>query len=77
MRMTSYRLSPLEEAENCRRQALAYLGRPEASFLLRVAEAFEGLNDEIGSVPSRAGSTDSVPSPVGFPRFKLTLPAGG
>jgi hypothetical protein len=32
-----------EEAENCRRRALAYLGRPEAPFLLRVAKAFEDL----------------------------------
>lgn len=32
-----------EEAENCRRRALAYLGRPEAPFLLRVARAFEDL----------------------------------
>lgn len=35
-----------EEAENCRRQARSYLGRPEASFLLRVAEAFEELHFE-------------------------------
>ncbi len=34
----------LEEAENCRRKALAYLGRPEATFLLRVAKAFEELD---------------------------------
>lgn len=33
----------LEEAENCRRQAISYLGRPEAPFLLRVAKAFEEL----------------------------------
>ena len=31
----------LEEAENCRRKAHAYVGLPEASFLLRVAEGFE------------------------------------
>ena len=34
----------LEEAENCRRKALAYLGQPEAELLLRVAEAFEELD---------------------------------
>ena len=33
----------LEEAQNCRRQALAYVGNPEAPFLLRVASAFEDL----------------------------------
>ena len=33
----------LEEAENCRRKAHAYVGLPEASFLLRVAEGFERL----------------------------------
>jgi len=32
-----------EEAENCRRQALTYVGQPEAPFLLRIAEAFEDL----------------------------------
>ena len=34
----------LEEAENCRRKALAYLGQPEAVFLLRAAKAFEELD---------------------------------
>ena len=33
----------LQEAEECRQKALAYLGRPEASFLLRVAREFERL----------------------------------
>lgn len=37
------RWSYLLEAETCRRQAAAYLGRPEAPFLLRVARAFEQL----------------------------------
>ena len=37
------RLSPAEEAEECRRKALTYLGRPEASFLLRVARQFDRL----------------------------------
>ena len=35
-----------EEAENCRRPALAYLGRPEADFLLRLALGFEKLKAE-------------------------------
>jgi hypothetical protein len=39
-------LDPHEEAENCRRQALAYLGCPEAEFLLRLARAFEQLAAE-------------------------------
>jgi len=36
----------LEEAEDCRRRALAYVGQPEAKLLLRVAKEFEGLNAE-------------------------------
>jgi hypothetical protein len=32
------------EAEDCRRRALSYLGRPEAPFLLRVAREFERLS---------------------------------
>jgi len=34
----------LEEAGNCRRKALAYLGQPEAEFLLKAAEEFEELD---------------------------------
>ena len=40
------RLSPEEEAEDCRRKALSYLGRPEASFPLKVHVSL------IGSPPS-------------------------
>ena len=32
-----------EEAENCRRDALTHLGRPEASFLISAAKTFEEL----------------------------------
>ena len=32
-----------EEAENCRRQALEFSGKPEETFLLRVASAFDEL----------------------------------
>jgi len=32
-----------EEAEKCRLQAMSYLGRPEASFLLRMAREFDDL----------------------------------
>jgi len=39
-------LSLLEEAEDCRRRALAYVGRPEAPFLLRVADALEKVSQE-------------------------------
>jgi len=37
-------LSLLDEAEKCRRQALAYVGKPEGPFLLRIAKAFEELD---------------------------------
>jgi hypothetical protein len=36
----------------CRRHALAYLGRPEADLLLRLARGFEEL--AAGPLPSRA-----------------------
>lgn len=32
-----------EEAEECRRKALCYLGRPEAPLLLKVAREFDRL----------------------------------
>jgi hypothetical protein len=32
-----------EQADNCRRQACEYAGRPEGPFLLRVASAFDEL----------------------------------
>jgi len=32
-----------EEAEDCRRKALAYVGQPEATFLLSVARQFDRL----------------------------------
>lgn len=32
-----------EEAEKCRNQALAYVGKPEAPFLLKVARVFDEL----------------------------------
>lgn len=39
-------ISYLEEAETCRRRAMAYVGKPEATFLLRAAEEFERLDAE-------------------------------
>ena len=35
-----------EEAENCRRKALAYVGQPEAMFLIEVARQFDRLASE-------------------------------
>jgi hypothetical protein len=35
-----------EEAEDRRRKALSYLGKPEASFLLRLAREFERVERE-------------------------------
>jgi hypothetical protein len=40
------RIDLLEKAENCRRRATAYVGQPEAPFLLRVAKEFEALELE-------------------------------
>ena len=40
-----------EEAEQCRLQALAYLGTREASFLLRVAREFDHLAEKSASGP--------------------------
>ena len=37
-----------DEAEDCRRKAREYPGRPEAAFLLRVAKEFERLATERG-----------------------------
>jgi hypothetical protein len=41
----------LEEAQDCRRRALTYLGQPEATLLLRVAKEFEQLNERNGVRP--------------------------
>lgn len=35
-----------DEAENCRRMALVYLGKPEATLLIRTAKAFEELAEQ-------------------------------
>jgi hypothetical protein len=43
-----------EEAEDCRRKALAYVGQPEATFLLRVAREFERLAGERKQAPPGA-----------------------
>ncbi len=41
LRMTEAML--VEEAEQCRREALAYLGKPEATFPLRVGRELDRL----------------------------------
>lgn len=51
--MPMVQIGLLEEAENCRRQARAYLGQPEAGFLLKVAMAFEELDAAKFDRPSR------------------------
>lgn len=44
--MSAEQIPLREEAENCRRMALVYLGKPEASFLIKTAKAFEELADQ-------------------------------
>ena len=51
-----------EEAEKCRSQALAYLGKPEAPFLLRVARAFDEL-----AVEKPAASAQPAKAPIDLP----------
>jgi len=34
----------LEQAQDCRRRALAHLGQPKATFLLNAAKEFESLD---------------------------------
>jgi hypothetical protein len=55
-----------EEAENCRRKALVYLGRPEASFLISVARQFERLAAE-----RRSGRGNGPHAEQGFARAWL------
>ncbi len=59
----SHQICPLEEATNCRRQALAYLGKPEAPLLMRLAEAFEALNDQRRQSAELRGEFQFHPSP--------------
>jgi hypothetical protein len=48
------------EAHECRAQAIRYLGKPEAPFLLRIASEFERLAEE----------KLHVSEPNGDPRYK-------
>ena len=50
-----------EEAEKCRSQALAYIGKPEAPFLLRVARAFDKLAIDQPDPPGRRDSSSDYP----------------
>ena len=50
-----------EEAEECRRKALSYLGRPEASHLLRVAREFDRLAAERDQHGNPMGGLPVVP----------------
>ena len=59
-------ISLCEEAENCRRQALSYLGKPEAPFLLRVAKAFEDLE----SGGNRRRIRDDLDGPTRTPQLR-------
>ena len=49
----STRMNYSIEAETCRREALQHLGKPEASFLLRVARAFDELDRDAGNASKR------------------------
>lgn len=51
-------LSLHEEAENCRRMAISYLGKPEVPFLLRVAREFDRLAKEDTSLLRRKGDAN-------------------
>jgi hypothetical protein len=54
-----------EQAEQCRKQASEYAGRPEAPFLLRVASVFEELAIDREAMPvvaHRAEARQSSPT---------------
>ena len=46
LRRCMHRLIPSKEAVRCRRQAIEFRGRPEASFLLRIAAAFDDIAND-------------------------------
>lgn len=50
-----------EQAEQCRRQAGEFVGRPEAPFLLRVASAFDALASEADARLIAAKRTQAPP----------------
>jgi len=57
-----------EQAESCRRQANQYAGRPEAPFLLRVAQAFDELATSVD--PSLVAQMDRAKA-----EFSSNIPA--
>ena len=58
-------LSFEEQAEDCRRQALSYVGHPEASLLIRLAREFDRLAAESRYRPAEnygvKGPAEGVP----------------
>ena len=44
-----------KEAEECRRKAVCYLGKPEAPFLLQIAREFDRLAEDDTSPARRRG----------------------
>lgn len=54
-----------QQAEDCRRQAVYYAGRPEAPFLLNVARAFDELATSEPLIPASAAEPRRFrPSPA-------------
>lgn len=49
------RIEVKKEAETCRRKVLDFKGKPEAAFLLRLAQAFDDLAEGHGD--ARAAAT--------------------
>ena len=65
-----------DEAERCRQQALAYLGQPEAPFLLRLAREFERLAyDERGRADKRIASNAVAAASDAFQPLDLCVRA--
>ena len=59
----------LEEAEDCRRKALAYLGQPEGTLLLLVAREFDRLASE--GTARLGAKTSPTARPNAGPAFLL------
>ena len=58
-------LTLLDEAEDCRRRALSYLGKPEAPVLLHMAREFERLAKEGTFDGRRKGDATGERRPLG------------
>jgi len=59
-------MSLLEEAQKCRLDAQVLANRPEAPFLLRIAEAFEELAEINAGMPAALGDMPHVHSGTFF-----------